>query len=87
MQVIAKCSLFFKTNLLLYAGQKYCKMLQEEHSAILSTFIKLLFVIKIFAFSIFERPFYTGFTVHDDVRAAKYYNMSLVSELQRRDAH
>ena len=39
------------------------RMLQVEHSAILSTFIKLLFVIKIFVLSIFEWPFYTGFTV------------------------
>ena len=38
-------------------------MLQGEHSAILLTFIKLPFVIKIFVLSIFERPFYTGFTV------------------------
>ena len=38
-------------------------MLQEEHSAILSTFIKLPFVIKIFILSIFEWPFFTGFTV------------------------
>ena len=38
-------------------------MLQGEHSAIHSTFIKLPFVIKIFALSIFEWPFYTGFTV------------------------
>ena len=38
-------------------------MLQGEHSAILSTFIKLPFVIKIFVLSIFELPFYTGFTV------------------------
>ena len=38
-------------------------MLQGEHSAILSTFIKLPFVIKIFVLSIFERPFFTGFTV------------------------
>ena len=36
---------------------------QGEHSAILSTYIKLQFVIKIFVLSIFERPFYTGFTV------------------------
>ena len=36
---------------------------QEEHSAILLTFIKLPFVIKIFLLSIFEWPFYTGFTV------------------------
>ena len=39
-------------------------MLQGEHSAILSTFIKLAFVIKIFVLSIFEWPFYTGFTLH-----------------------
>ena len=38
-------------------------MLQREHSAILSTFTKLPFVIKISALSIFEWPFYTGFTV------------------------
>ena len=38
-------------HLLLNAGQKYCRMLQGEHSAILSTFIKLPFVIKIFVFS------------------------------------
>ena len=42
----------------------YCKMLQGEHSAILLTFIMLPFVIKIFVLSIFEWPFYTGFTVH-----------------------
>ena len=38
-------------------------MLQEEHSAILLTFIKLPFVIKIFVWSIFEWPLKTGFTV------------------------
>ena len=38
-------------------------MLQGEHSAIHSTFIKLSFVIKIFVLSFFERLFYTGFTV------------------------
>ena len=38
-------------------------MLQEEHSAILSTFINLPFVIKICVLPIFEWPFYTGFTV------------------------
>ena len=42
------------------------KVLQNarEHSAILSTFIKLPFVIQIFVMSIFEWPVYTGFTVH-----------------------
>ena len=44
-------------------GQKYCRMLPLEHSAILSTFIKLPFVIKIFVLFIFEWLFYTGFTV------------------------
>ena len=38
-------------------------MLHGEHSAILLTFIKLPFVIKIFVLPIFEWPFYTGFTV------------------------
>ena len=38
-----------------------------EHSAILSTFIKLPFVVKIFVLSIFEWPLKTGFTVHDNV--------------------
>ena len=33
------------------------------HSAILSTFIKLQFVVKIFVLSIFERLLKTGFTV------------------------
>ena len=50
----------FQDQLLLNTGQKYCRM---EHSAILLTFIKLPFVIKVFVLSIFEWPFYTGFTV------------------------
>ena len=50
-------------HLSINAGSKYCRMLQGEHSAILSTFIKLPFVIKIFVLSIFEWPFYTGLTV------------------------
>ena len=45
------------------AGQKNCRMHQGEHSAILSTFIKLPFVIEIFILSIFERSFYVGFIV------------------------
>ena len=35
-----------------------------EHSAILSTFIKLPFSIKIFVLSIFEWPLESGFTVY-----------------------
>ena len=38
----------FQDQLLLNAGQKYCRMLQGEHSAILSFFIKLPHIIKIF---------------------------------------
>ena len=40
-----------KDQLLLNAGQKYCRVLKGRHSAILSTFIKLPFVIKIFVLS------------------------------------
>ena len=36
---------------------------EGEHSAILLSFIKLSFVIMIIVLSIFEWPFYTGFTV------------------------
>ena len=53
----------FQDQSSLNAGQKYCRMLQGEHSAILLTLIKLPFVIKIFVLSIFEWLFYTGFTV------------------------
>ena len=41
-----KQSLKIEDQLLCNAGQKYCRMLPLEHSAILSTFIKLPFVIK-----------------------------------------
>ena len=54
----------FQHPLSINVGQKYCRMLQGEHSAKLLTFIKLPFVIKIFVLSVFEWPFYTGFTVH-----------------------
>ena len=51
----------------LNTGRKYCRMLQGEHSAILSTFIKLPFSIKTFVLSIFEWLFYTGFTVFVEI--------------------
>ena len=54
----------FQDKLSLNAGQKYCKMLHGEHSVILTTFIKLPFVIKIFVLSMFKWRFYTGFTVY-----------------------
>ena len=58
----------FHDQLSLNAGHKYLSI--AEYSAILSTFIKLPFVIKIFVLSIFQWPFYTGFTVFD-----KYVNL------------
>ena len=56
-------NIVFQDQLSLNAGQKYYRMLQWKHSAILSTFIKLPFVIKIFVLSFFEWPLKTGFTV------------------------
>ena len=44
----------FQDQISLNAGQKDCKMLQGEHSAILSTFIKLPFAIETFVLCIFE---------------------------------
>ena len=54
----------FQYQLSLKAGQKYCRMLHGEHSAILSTFFKLPFVFKTLVLSIFKWPLKTGFTVH-----------------------
>ena len=54
----------FQDQLSLNVGQKYCRMLQGEHSAILLTFIKLPFVIKIFVLSIFEWLLYICFTIY-----------------------
>ena len=63
MATFIKTKTGFQDQLSLNAGQKYCKMLQGEHSAILLTIIKLPFVIKIFIMSIFEWPFKTDFTL------------------------
>ena len=57
----------FQGQLWLNAGQKYCRMLQGEHSAIFSTFTKLPLVIKIFVLSIFEWPL-KSFTVFANVK-------------------
>ena len=50
----------FKTD---YHLMQVKSIAEGEHSALLSTFIKLSFAIKIFALSIFECPLKTGFTV------------------------
>ena len=43
-----------------------------EHSAILSTYIRLPFVIKIVVLSIFEWPLYTGLTVSRRINLQSY---------------
>ena len=63
VQNLKRQKIGFQDQLLFNAGQKYCRMLQSEHSAILLTLVKLPFVIKIFVLSIFEWPLKTGFTV------------------------
>ena len=72
-----KTKIFFQDRLLLNAGQKYCRMLQGEHSAILTTFIELPFVIIIFVLSIFEWPLKIGFTVPLKSIPAEYMNFRL----------
>ena len=57
MATLKKMEIGFQDQLSLNAGQKYCRMLQGEHSAILLTFIKLPFAIEIFVLSVFEWPF------------------------------
>ena len=47
----------FQDQISLNACQKNCRMLQGEHSAILSTFIRLPFVIKVFVLSILSGCF------------------------------
>ena len=63
MVTLKKTKMGFQDQLSLNAGKKYCRMLQEEHPAILLTFIKPPFVIKTFVLSIFEWPLKTGFAV------------------------
>ena len=64
MATLKRTKIVFQDKLSLNASEKYCRMLQREHSAILLTFIKLPVVIKTFVLTIFEWLFYTGFTVH-----------------------
>ena len=68
----------FQDLLSLNAGQNVCRMLQGEHSAVLSTFIKLtIFHKDLSFFPIFEWPFYTGFTVYP-------YNVLLLAHLSHK---
>ena len=62
-QLKKKTKIGFQDRLSLNAGQKYCRMLHGERSAILSTFIKLPFVMKTFFLSILSGRFRQVFTV------------------------
>ena len=57
-----KTKIGFQGKLSLNAGQKYYRMLCGEYFALLSTFIQLSSVIKIFVLSTFEWPLMSGFT-------------------------
>ena len=69
----------FQGRLLLNAGQKYCRMLQESilqyFSAILLTFIKVPFVLKTFVLSIVEWPLKRGFTLESNFHAPVLLNL------------
>ena len=58
----------FQDQLLLNVCQKYYRMLQGEHSAILLTFIKLSFVIKFFVLSIFSGRFRQVLLYHQSIK-------------------
>ena len=65
----------FQAQLLLHTGQKYCRMLSLEHSAILSTFIKQPFVIQILVLSVFEWPLKTGYSSCISSARSSIYNI------------
>ena len=52
----------------------------SKHSAILLTFIKQPFVIKIFVLSIFEWLFYTGFTVLHFITADPFITLTNIND-------
>ena len=64
-----------------FKSNYHLMQVQGEHSAILSTFIKRPFVIKIFVLSIFEWPFYTGFTVHERKALVLLYSICVRSSV------
>ena len=71
----------FQHQLSLNAGQKYCRILQGEHSAILLTFIiKLPFAIKTFVLPIFEWLLKTCFQDQLSLNAGPKYCRMLQGE-------
>ena len=77
----------FQDRLSLTAGQKYCRMLQREHSAILSTCIKPTSIFKTFVVSIFEWPLKTGFTVCAVSCYAAYKKITMVNRIKIELSH
>ena len=73
-----KTKIGFQDQLLLNTGQKYCRMLQGEHSAILTTFIELPFVIKIFVLSILEQVYCSNGT-DDNLHMGRLISAFVVS--------
>ena len=59
----------------------------EEHSAILSTCIKLPFVIKIFILSTLEWSFYTGFTVFQTFNQHMYRGKKMLTLVWKFDKY
>ena len=59
----------------------------REHSAMLSTFIKLPFVIKTSVLSIFEWPFKTGFTVLLYIESVNISSLTDLSGLHQNGLH
>ena len=62
----------FQDQLSLSAGEKYCRTLQGEHSAILLTFIELPIVIKIFVLSILSGRFTQVLLYISDIQGKQF---------------
>ena len=77
----------FQYQISLNAGQKYCRMLKREHSAILLTFIKLPFAIKTFDLSIFELLLKAGFSVYEMIFSVTLSQPRLSRKLLQKQLH
>ena len=70
----------FQDQLPLNAGQNYCRMLKGEHSAILSTIIKLPFVIKLFVLSFLSGCFTQVLLCHSQIKTDSLVSRPVFSE-------
>ena len=68
----------FSRPIIAYCRSKVLQNAPREHSTILSTFIKLPFVLKTFVLSILEWPFYTGFTILVSVVVGSLFAVALI---------